>query len=276
MFSPDISLPSETTASLLETIDMLADVSGDVIMESFQSAFDVDYKDDASPVTLADRGAEEAMRRIIMHRHPAHGILGEESGLHQPRARYRWVLDPIDGTKSFISGVPLFGTLIALCHDGKPLYGCASFPALGFRLIGDGRRTTMNGVTVRMRETPSMEEATMLVTDHTDVWKHKDGPAFDALAARVRLFRSWGDCYGYALLASGHADVMIDPILQPWDMLALIPIIRGAGGIVSSYEGGNPLTSNSLIAAAPSLHRQVITALHAAPAQADRRIVSMR
>jgi myo-inositol-1(or 4)-monophosphatase len=253
---------------------MLADVSGDVIMESFQTAFGVDYKDDASPVTLADRGAEEAMRRVIMHRHPEHGILGEESGLHQPRAEYRWVLDPIDGTKSFISGVPLFGTLIALCRHGQPLLGCANFPALGFRLIGDGRRTTMNGVPVRMREAPCMEKATMLVTDHTDVWKHKDGPAFDALASRVSLFRSWGDCYGYALLASGHADVMIDPILQPWDMMALIPIIRGAGGIVSSYEGGDPLTSNSLIAAAPSLHRQVIKALHAAPAHAHNRIVS--
>lgn len=261
MFSPDISIPTESTASLLETIDVLADVSGDVIMDSFQTAFEVDYKDDASPVTLADRGAEEAMRRVIMHRHPEHGILGEETGLHQPRAEYRWVLDPIDGTKSFISGVPLFGTLIALLRNGEPLFGCANFPALGFRLIGDGRRTTMNGVTVRMREAPCMEKATMLVTDHTDVWKYKDGPAFDALASRVRLFRSWGDCYGYALLASGHADVMIDPILQPWDMLALIPIIRGAGGIVSSYEGGDPLTSNSLIAAAPSLHEQVIASL---------------
>jgi histidinol phosphatase-like enzyme (inositol monophosphatase family) len=251
----------DSTASFVETIDLLADVSGDLIMDHFQTPVDVELKEDHSPVTVADRGAEEAMRRVIMHRHPAHGIFGEECGMENEDAEFRWVLDPIDGTKSFISGVPLFGTLIALCRNGQPLFGCANFPALGLRYFGDGTRTTINGSETRMRETASIEDATVLVTDHTHVWKHKNGEAFDALAVRARIFRSWGDCYGYALLAGGHADVMIDPILQPWDMLALIPIIRGAGGSISSYEGGDPLGSNSLVAASPALHAAVIDAL---------------
>lgn len=261
MFSPDTATVADSTLSFTETVHLLADVSGDLILEYFQTGVDVEHKSDNSPVTIADRGAEEVMRQIIMRRHPSHGVLGEECGEHLPEAEYRWVLDPIDGTKSFVSGVPLFGTLIALCKNGDPVFGCANFPALGLRYFGDGNVTTVNGAVTRMRDNIVLSDATLLVTDHVDVWRHKNGAAFDALASRVRLYRSWGDCYGYALLASGNADIMVDPILKSWDMLALIPIIRGAGGIVSSYEGGDPLTANSLVAAAPHLHAAVIAAL---------------
>ncbi len=240
----------------------LADVSADVIRRYDHHRIPVVRKTDDSPVTAADREAETAMRDVIMDRHPDHGILGEEFGTHQEDATLRWVLDPIDGTKSFISGTPLFGTLIALCADGEPLLGCINMPRLQQRFVGDGHSTTRNGAPVRMRTGRGIRDATVLVTDHVDVWKHRNGQAFDRLAAAAGIFRSWGDCYGYTLLVSGYADIMTDPLLNPWDMHALIPIVRGAGGMITSWEGDDPLSSNSLVAAHPALHARVIAMLN--------------
>lgn len=249
-------------SSFLPTVHRLADASAEVIRRYAGAPLSIESKHDDSPVTAADRAAEEVMRELIMSMHPDHGILGEEFGSYQDAAPMQWVLDPIDGTKSFISGTPLFGTLIALCAKGIPLLGCINMPLLEQRFIGNGQGTTRNGRTVRMRPARKLHEATVLVTDHVDVWKHKDGRAFDRLAGAAGIFRSWGDCYGYTLLVSGYADVMVDPVLSTWDMHALIPIVRGAGGIISSWEGDDPLTSNSLVAAHPTLHSDVIGMLN--------------
>ena len=240
----------------------LARASGDFITPIFANpALPVDFKGDDSPVTAADRGAEELMRRLIAQRHPTHGVIGEEFGPDRPDAEWVWVLDPIDGTKSFITGVPLFGTLLALLHRGQPVLGCIHQPILGQLMIGDGYTTTLNDRPVRVRDTPSLAQATLLTSDSLNLARYQNGPACDALVRSVRLYRTWGDCYGYLLLAAGFADICLDPIMNPWDIAALIPVISGAGGIITDWRGGAPYPAESTIAASPRLHAAVLAAL---------------
>lgn len=244
-------------------ISELAEKSGDLIRPLFANpALAVEIKSDASPVTAADKGAEQLLRRLIAAKFPSHGIIGEEFGNENPGAEFVWVLDPIDGTKSFISGVPLFGTLIALMHEGQPVLGAIHQPILRQLVIGDNHSTSLNGRTVRVRPTARIEETTLLMSDPTHPAKYQDGPAFAELAGRARLVRSWGDCYGYLLVAAGFADIMVDPIMNPWDIQALIPVIRGAGGIITDWQGRDPVKAESIVAANPVLHPQVIAALN--------------
>jgi len=217
----------------------LAERSGDFIRPHFANpALAVETKADASPVTVADRGAEELLRQLIAKKFPDHGIIGEELGNERVAAPFVWVLDPIDGTKSFISGVPLFGTLIALLHEGQPVLGCIHQPILRQLMIGDGTTTTLNGRPVRCRPTTRLADATVLTSDPLNLAKYQNGPACDRLLAAAKLVRTWGDCYGYLLVASGRADVMCDPIMNPWDIAALVPVIRGAGGTITDWRGG--------------------------------------
>ncbi|AWI10485.1 histidinol-phosphatase [Ereboglobus luteus] len=237
----------------------LARRSGEFITPHFGNpGLAVEMKGDASPVTAADRGAEELMRDMIAKKFPAHGIVGEEFGNERADAEWVWVLDPIDGTKSFISGVPLWGTLIALKHRGEPVLGAIHQPVLGQLMVGDGVETMLNGRAVRVRECARIEEATVLTSDPLNVSKYQNGPAYDELLAKARLARTWGDCYGYLLLAGGWADVMLDPIMNPWDIQALIPVVRGAGGVITDWRGGDPVNADSIIAAGPGLHAQVV------------------
>ncbi len=242
----------------------LAGKSGDFIRPFFgQQGLAVETKSDASPVTLADRGAEELMRALINKHYPRHGIIGEELGSENAGAEFVWVLDPIDGTKSFISGVPLFGTLIALLHNGQPVLGAIHQPILRQFLIGDSTTTTLNGAVVHCRATSAIDEITLLTSDPLNPAKYQDGPRYDALAGRAKLVRTWGDAYGYLLVASGWADVMLDPIMNPWDIAALVPIIRGAGGVITDWRGAQPYPAESTIAACtPELHSQIIAALN--------------
>jgi myo-inositol-1(or 4)-monophosphatase len=241
----------------------LAEKSGDFIRPHFaRPGLAVETKSDRTPVTIADRGAEELMRRMIRERFPAHGILGEEFGPENTEAEFVWVLDPIDGTRAFAAATPLFGTLIALLHRGQPVLGAIHQPVLRQLLIGDGAATSLNGRPVRVRATPRLEEATLLCSDVLSPAKHQNGAAFDALARRVKQLRTWGDCYGYMLVATGWADIMCDPIMNPWDIAALIPVIRGAGGIITDWQGRDPVNARSIVAAAPGLHAQVIAALN--------------
>jgi len=244
-------------------IAVLAAESGRFILPFYGSAdLAVESKEDASPVTAADRGAEALLRRMIEARFPAHGIIGEELGSVREDAEFVWVLDPIDGTKSFITAVPLWGTLIALLHRGQPVLGCIHQPVLGQLLIGDNITTTLNGRAVRCRATREVARATVLTSDHLNLGRYQNGPACDRLLARARLVRTWGDCYGYLLLACGHADVCLDPIMNPWDIAALIPVVRGAGGVISDWHGGAAYPAEHTIAAAtPELHTEVIAAL---------------
>ncbi|MDB6167771.1 MAG: inositol monophosphatase [Verrucomicrobia bacterium] len=241
----------------------LAEKSGDFIRPFFgQPDLVVETKEDATPVTLADRGAEQLMRKLIAQRFPAHGIIGEEFGSERADAEWVWVLDPVDGTKSFAAGCPLFGTLIALLHRGKPVLGAIHQPVLRQLMIGDGSSTTLNGRAVRIRATARIEDATILTTNVHSPARYQHGTAFDALAARARLFRTWGDCYGYLLVAGGWADVMCDPVMNPWDVAALIPVIRGAGGVITDWQGNDPVNAKSIVAAGSALHAAVITALN--------------
>lgn len=241
----------------------LAHASGDFIRPLFgRHDVAVELKGDFTPVTAADRGAEELLRRMIKRRFPEHGILGEEFGPENTEAEFVWVLDPVDGTKSFVTGVPLFGTLIALLHRGQPVLGCIHQPILRQLMIGDGASTTLNGTPVRCRPTRSLADATLLTCDWVSPSVHQDGPAFDRLSRTVKLARTWGDCYGYLLLASGWADLVIDPIMNPWDIAALVPVIRGAGGVISDWQGGAAYPATSTIAAATSeLHAATLAAL---------------
>jgi len=223
------------------------------------AALAIEHKADASPVTEADRGAEALLRARINARFPTHGIIGEEHGNEREGADFVWVLDPIDGTKSFISGVPLWGTLIALLHDGAPVLGAIHQPLLGQLLIGDGATATLNGRRVHTRQTTALAEATLLTSDTVNL-DARLGPArASALLGTARIARTWGDCYGYLLVATGQADAMLDPIMNPWDIAALVPIVRGAGGVISDWTGGAPYPAAATIAAAtPELHAALL------------------
>lgn len=202
------------------------------------------------------------MRELIARRFPDHGIIGEEFGKERENAEFVWVLDPIDGTVSFTSSCPLFGTLIGLLHEGRPRLGAIHQPVLGQLCIGNGRETTLNETRVAMRDTRTLDRAVLLTTDIANVRRHQDGHRFERLAAATQLFRTWGDCYGYLLLVSGGADIMLDPVMHPWDLLPLIPIIEGAGGIITGWSGEDAATATSCIAAGGPLHSQVIKLLN--------------
>ncbi len=239
----------------------LAAASGDFLRPYFSNPdLKIETKDDATPVTIADRGAEELMRQRIKEKFPTHGIIGEEHGNENEDAEFVWVLDPIDGTKSFITGVPLWGTLIALLHQGQPVLGCINQPILNQLMIGDGATTRLNGAPVHVRSTARLEEATLLTSDPLNIRKVL-GTEAETYLSQAKLIRTWGDCYGYLLVASGQADVMIDPLMCPWDIAALVPIIRGAGGIITDCQGGNPYPAESILAASKELHPQVIAGL---------------
>jgi histidinol phosphatase-like enzyme (inositol monophosphatase family) len=241
----------------------LAAQSGDFIRPFFaQPGLAVEFKEDESPVTQADRGAEELMRGLIARKFPAHGIVGEEFGDVNAGAEFSWVLDPIDGTKAFAAACPLFGTLLALLHCGQPVLGAIHQPVLRQLVIGDGRTTTCNGRPVRLRPCSRVEDATLLTSDPLNPAKYQNGNAFAAVASRAKLVRTWGDCYGYLLLATGWVDIMCDPIMNPWDIQALIPVIRGAGGVITDWQGRDPVKADSILAAGSALHGQLVAALN--------------
>ena len=239
----------------------LASASGDIITSYFRSDIAVETKSDDSPVTIADKQAEEIMREMIMKEYPAHGIIGEEFGDHNEDAEYQWVLDPIDGTKSFVSGTFLFGTLIGLMKDGQPIVGTIHHPLTAHLLIGTGDETRLNGEIVRVRDTRKLRDAVMLYSDFIHIGQYQNGIAFQQLMGRTKVNRTWGDCHGYFLLATGYADIMLDPIMHLWDIVALIPVVEGAGGKITSWNGGPPLSGNGIIASNGPLHSQVLRVL---------------
>lgn len=224
----------------------LADAAGQAIRPHFRSGLEAERKDDASPVTVADRAAEEAMRRIIKAELPRDAIIGEEYGTEEGTSGRTWVLDPIDGTVSFIGGRPIFGTLIALLVDGWPVLGIIDQPILGERWIGaSGRSTTFNGKAVTTRPCRELSDA-MLATTGPQYFDDHEGEHFMALAAKTNHKRMMmgGDCYNYGLLASGHIDLVCEAGLKLHDWAALVPVVEGAGGIMCDWNG-EPLNQNS-------------------------------
>lgn len=244
-------------------ISSLAEKSGEVIKPYFMKAdMGVEFKEDKTPVTRADREAEAVMRDLIRKTYPDHGILGEEFGQENTSAEYVWVLDPIDGTVSFATGCPLFGTLIGLLHEGKPVLGAIHQPLLKQMCIGNNTETTLNGRAVRLRDIHHLSEAILLTTDIASISQYQKKEGFEKLMGQARLLRTWGDCYGYLLVASGGADIMLDPIMNPWDILPLIPIIQGANGLITTWSGTDASGGNSCVAANKHLHPRVLEALN--------------
>jgi histidinol-phosphatase len=242
----------------------LADAAGAAIRPHFRTRLAVADKPDLSPVTEADRAAEAAMRRLIAARFPAHGIVGEEYGREREDAEFVWVLDPIDGTKSFISGVPLFGTLIALTQRGRPILGIIDQPISRERWVGaEGRATTHNGSAVRCRPCAGIAAATVFATT-PDMFAGADAEAFTRVAGAAKLVRYGADCYAYGLVALGFVDVVIEASLKPYDFGPMLPIVAGAGGIATDWQGA-PLGLSSdgrvLIAGDKRTHSEVLALL---------------
>lgn len=240
----------------------LVEAVAPVVTNHFNGRIDVDAKSDGSPVTIADREAERIMRELITKQFPDHGILGEEMGAQALDAQYVWVLDPIDGTRSFVAGGYDFGTLIGLLQNGNPILGVISQPVLGHVMIGDNESCAFNGEKVRVREGKPLSESLCLVTDVTSAAKYQNAAGFDRLIASAGSVRTWGNCFGYTLLARGLASAMIDPIMSPWDLLPLIPVVRGAGGVITDYQGNDPINAKSIVAATPDLHSEIVSMLN--------------
>jgi len=247
---------------LKKFIRHLASLSQKEILKYFRTKISIYTKADNSPVTIADKNAEEIIRKEIETEFPSHGIIGEEFGEVNKDAEYKWVIDPIDGTKSYICGSVLFGTQIALLKNGFPILGAVNFPALNEFIIGDNKSTQLNDKDVKVRKCDSIPDAVLLTGDYLNIEKYQNISAFNTLIKSVKLFRGWGDCYGYYLLATGFADVMIDPIMSPWDSLPLIPIIKGAGGVITDYQGNDAVKGNSIVASNQAIHSEVIKLLN--------------
>jgi myo-inositol-1(or 4)-monophosphatase len=236
-------------------VDELASVSGETIRPFFRTALGIENKSPAGgfdPVTAADRAAEVAMRTLIKKTFPAHGIVGEELGAERADAEYVWVLDPIDGTKSFICGMPAWGTLIALTRRGEPIYGMMHQPFTREHFTGDGSAARYRGPAgeraLRARRCWSLQDAVLLTTSPL-LMREPDRSRFQRVEVAVRLSRYGGDCYAYCMLAAGHVDLVIETELKPYDVLPLIPIIEGAGGVITTWDNGRPHAGGRIIAA---------------------------
>jgi myo-inositol-1(or 4)-monophosphatase len=233
----------------------LATVSGEAIRPFFRTALGVEDKSRGGafdPVTAADRTAEQAMRTLIRRKFPAHGIMGEEFGAERSDAEFVWILDPIDGTKSFISGMPAWGTLICLARAGKPVFGMVHQPFIGERFSGDGLAAAYHGPAgdraLRVRLCAALADA-VLYTTSPRLMNAADRAAFARVEEAVRLSRYGGDCYSYCMLAAGYVDLVIETELKPYDVAALIPIIRGAGGVITTWNGESPEAGGRIVAA---------------------------
>src|SRR5689334_10646502 len=227
----------------LALAEQLADVARRIVREHFRAPLAIERKPDGTPVTVADRDIEMQMRRLIRAAFPGHAVRGEEFAA-EGSGEFTWVLDPIDGTKSFVSGYPLFGSLIALERQGRPVLGVIEAPVLGERWVGaEGRGTLFNGKPARTRDCRALAAA-VLYTTTPDTFDGAERARFEALSARTALRRFGGDCYLYGMLASGFCDLVIESRLKPHDFMALVPVVTGAGGRISDWQGA-PLEASS-------------------------------
>jgi histidinol phosphatase-like enzyme (inositol monophosphatase family) len=246
--------------------ERLADAARPISMRYFRQKLVVEDKADQSPVTIADREVEAKLRALIAEAYPDHGILGEEHGRQQSESAFTWVIDPIDGTKSFITGMPLWGALIALAYEGRPVVGVIDCPGAGERWVGaTGLGATWNGKPAATAATEKLAAATLFATG-PDMFKGAAGRAFEALSSSVKLRRFGGDCFAYGLVASGFVDLVVEASLKPYDYMALAPVVEGAGGRFTDWTGA-PVTIDSdgrvVAAATPALLDETLAALAA-------------
>jgi histidinol phosphatase-like enzyme (inositol monophosphatase family) len=239
---------------LLEFAVQLARGAGDMTLKYFRRRPETSTKADGSYVTIADREAESYLRSQIAERFPDDGVLGEEEGEHKGSSGRRWIVDPIDGTFAFVHGVPFYGVLIALEVDGNPVVGVVNIPALNEMVsAANGCGCFLNGELARVSSTKRLEDALLLATNFRTCAQYGFGRAAELLQARARSSRTWGDCYGYVLVATGRADVMLDPVMNLWDCAPLLPIMEEAGGTFSDWRGvrtingGNSIATNGVL-----------------------------
>lgn len=253
----------------LEFAGRAADEAGGIARGYFRRSLNVEHKTDDSPVTVADRNIEAHLRGMISAAFPDHGIYGEEHGVENLDSRFVWVVDPIDGTKSFVTGHPLFGGLMALLENGEPKLGQIDMPIIGERWTGiAGQPSCMNGALIRTSNCRSLDKAYVYTTDPM-LFSGDSLPVFNAIRDRARLMRYGGDCYTYALLASGYCDLVVETGLEPYDYLPVVQVIRGAGGVITDWNGDALRVGsdgNVLAAATPELHAEALAAIKAARA----------
>jgi histidinol-phosphatase len=229
--------------------------AGRLTLAHYQTGLVADLKADESPVTVADRGAERLARQLIERRFPDDAIVGEEDGEVRAGASRRWIIDPIDGTRTFIRGVPLYGVLVAVEAEDDAVIGVMHFPALDETVCaGRGLGCWWNGRRAVVSDVTSLDRALVLTTDAENIARHQDPSGWDRLRRAAGCTRTWGDCYGYALVATGRAEAMLDPVVSIWDTAALAPIIEEAGGVLTSWAGesgwqhGSAVATNAVLA----------------------------
>ena len=263
-----------TAVDFAAFVDELADASGEALLPFFRTTLAIEDKNRGGafdPVTAADRAAECAMRALIHRTFPEHGVIGEEFGSERTDAEYVWVLDPIDGTKSFIAGMPAWGTLIALTRFGEPVYGMMHQPFTRERFTGDGAAARYRGPAdsrdLRVRPCQNLAEAVLFTTSPL-LMDDGDRATFAGVERRVRLSRYGGDCYAYCMLAAGHIDLVIETGLKPHDVIPLIPIVTGAGGIITAWDGGGAERGGRVVVAGDRRVHEAAVALLTHPLKA--------
>ncbi len=265
------TVPATEFQAIARVAQELADISGPVILKHFRKPMPVENKAVGGafdPVTKADRGAEKAIVQALATKFPDHGVVGEEFGTKPGTAPYTWVIDPIDGTRSFIIGSPLWGTLIGVLKDEKPVFGLVDQPFTGER-FWSGEKAAYHSVRggrpgrIKTRECTRIEEA-VLTSTHPDLLESAEqSAALISLKSKARLTRYGGDCYGYCLLAAGFVDIIIEAGLKPYDIVAIIPIIERAGGMITTWTGGDPSAGGDIIATGDArLHEDVLALIN--------------
>jgi histidinol-phosphatase len=252
------NLSSNYLESLRSFAEDVAVEAGKVTLKYFQKNIEIDKKEDGTPVTTADRKAEEYIRARIVAEFPSHSILGEEEGESPGKSTYRWIIDPIDGTQSFIRGIPLYTVLLALEYEGEPQVGVIHVPPLGETVsAANGVGAFYNGTPCQVSTTEHLADAWVQVTDYAELSRWR--PEFaKRLLTESYSCRAWGDAYGYLLVATGRADVMIDPIMNIWDIAPLKPIITEAGGVFTDLDGIDNAMGTSALASNSMLHKEII------------------
>ena len=245
----------------LETAVALATEAGALVLSHYQRGIDVELKADRSPVTAADVGAERLIRAALSARFPSHAIVGEELGASAAGASHRWFVDPIDGTRSFVHGVPLFGVLLGLEIDGDVVVGVCHLPGVGETLAAArALGCTWNDRPARASSTSSLADATVVYSDCRNL-ERRLGTRWAARQSATGLQRGWGDCYGHCLVATGRADVMLDPVMNPWDVAALVPILQESGGRISDWTGAVRIDGGDAVSTNGHLHDSILDAL---------------
>ncbi len=252
-------MSTEDLSHVREFATELAYLAGRVTLRYFQTDVGVELKEDHSPVTIADRSAERLMREMIEQKYPHHSILGEEEGETRPGASFRWILDPIDGTKSFVAGVPMYTVLVGLEREGVPVVGAVAIPPSNELIsAATGQGCLWNGRRARASTTRELSQAVISTTDVQHMYENNKGPAFDRLRNRARMVRGWGDAYGHMLVATGRIDVMLDALMSPWDCAALVPILQESGATFTDWNGVTTIYGGNAVSTNGFLYEQVM------------------